>query len=194
MTLLMLGSGPAVGFAVLSHELGLAGHVARQLSLATNRAVSVQTITDAEMQAKDATAALGRTSLDSFGAVLTTFGGNDALCLTTDRSWRRSLRGFFDGLGDRPDSGLATFVLGIAPITALVDLPRLVRAMVEERIESLNLVSRKVCAEYPNATFVSFNPVAPDGMKLVDDATSVMYADWAQLVVPSLSRWLAPVA
>ncbi|MDP3208513.1 MAG: hypothetical protein Q8M65_05140, partial [Rhodoglobus sp.] len=175
LSILLLGGGPAVGFGVRSHDLGLAGNMARQLAAASGRTVSVQPVTDIDMRADAAATALGSVALDGFDAVVTTFGGNDALCLTTDSSWRRSLRGFLAGVADAV-TGMPTFVVGIAPITSIVVLPRIVRRRVDERVESLNRASRDVCVEFADATFVPFVPVVPTGVNLVDDASSAMYA------------------
>ncbi len=184
LSVLLLGGGPAVGFGVLSHELGLAGHLARQVSVASGRAVAVQTVTDIDMRADDATAALGWVALDRFEALVTTFGGNDALALTSGRAWRRSLRRFFDGVGEFAASGLATFVLGVAPISSLVSLPRGTRSLVDARVASINEGSRRVCDEVANATFVPFVPTLTN---VVDEGNASTYAEWAQFLSPLLA-------
>ena len=42
--MLLLGSGPAMGYGVLSHDLALPGQLARQISAASGRGVTVDVV------------------------------------------------------------------------------------------------------------------------------------------------------
>src|SRR5690606_36089961 len=74
---LVLGSGPAMSWGVLSHQLGLAGGLARSLAKQTGRGAVVDVVADASMTADSAIEQVERLGLWRYDAVVVTVGTND---------------------------------------------------------------------------------------------------------------------
>jgi hypothetical protein len=90
---LLIGSGPAVGWGVLTHEVGLAGHLARQASKALGSGVEVVVHAETRMTASGLAAKLETVDdLSSYSAVVFTVGVNDALVGTGPDAWTASLQ------------------------------------------------------------------------------------------------------
>jgi hypothetical protein len=111
--LLLVGSGIAVGYGVLSHELGLAGHLARRLSALTGRGTVVTVIADPDLGLADVPELLDEAQLARCDALLLTLGGAEAATLASPTAWRRALDGVLDSIDALAFTGLHVFVVGI---------------------------------------------------------------------------------
>jgi hypothetical protein len=65
---LLFGSGPAVGYGVLSNDLALPGHLARQLSTITGRGADIDVVADPEVTIQGSLALLRELNLSRSGA------------------------------------------------------------------------------------------------------------------------------
>ena len=181
---LLLGSGIAVGYGVVSHDLALGGHLARELGAATGRGASVNIIGRRDVAPANARTTLAALDLARFDALVLTLGGLEALTLMPAGRWRRQLRGLLADVG-RLAPGLAVFVVETgAPL--LGGLPFPVRRMVQRHVRHLNRVSAAVCAEFDDTTRVAFNPSG--GNARVSRTT---YRGWAELIAPAVAAALA---
>jgi hypothetical protein len=89
---LVIGEATAVGFGVLSHELGMAGHFSRQLSRRTGRGVEWATRPFSDLTIHTAAGTVrDRALLDGVDVVLLMVGVGDSIRLTPQRTWRRLL-------------------------------------------------------------------------------------------------------
>ena len=76
---LLLGPSKSVGFGVHTHELGLGGHLARELASLTKRGCSVDIVADATISATDTGVVIGRARLNKFDALVLILGGADTI-------------------------------------------------------------------------------------------------------------------
>jgi hypothetical protein len=185
--ILLIGAGLAMGYGVHSHKLGLGGELARQLSALTGRGSAVDIVAVPNLNIRGAQRLLSNVDLGEFDVLVTALGMHEAMTLTSRALWARSLDGLFDTIEEGSAPALRTFVLGIAPITSLVVLPRPVRPLVEARIDDLNEHTREACAER-DFTLVPFEPEPIDVVKQISRGT---YVHWARLIAPAMASSLA---
>jgi hypothetical protein len=184
---LLLGAGIAVGYGVMSHDLALGGHLARQLSTVSGRGAVVDIEVDPELNAANVRTALAQFDLARFDAVVLTLGGVESITLFPIRSWRKRMRQLLDHFEARAPAGLKVVMVGTATGNKLVRLPFGFRGLVRRRTERINQETRRLCAATERATYVPFHPVAIGGTRLIARST---YADWAALIVPCLADLL----
>lgn len=89
---LLIGNGPAVGWGVLTHQLGLAGELSRVLTAHVEASVGVHVLARPQMKAADLLGHLDSLlNLSSYRAVVVTVGMNDAISRTPVREWEAYL-------------------------------------------------------------------------------------------------------
>jgi hypothetical protein len=113
---LIVGSGPAVGWGVASHELALPGVVARALRAGTGRGAVVDVIADERWTIEDAGRALASASLTRYDTVILALGTADVMTGMTSRAWRDALH---DVLAQWRESA------GSAGRLVITDVPRI---------------------------------------------------------------------
>lgn len=182
---LLFGGGPVVGYGVDSHDAGLGGHIARQLSAITGRGTALRVIAQPRMLARDTLPTLDATGIESFDAVLLSLGNREALDLVDAERWHRDVRAVIDHVLNHGRHTLELVVLGIPSIENMHGMPQGNR--VSQRIEQLNEVTRRLCADRARVRFVAFTAGWPEPER---GATKATYSDWAADVVPVLARQL----
>lgn len=183
---LLLGSGIAVGYGVMSHDLALGGHLARELSAITRRGASVDIVGRSDLSPTSARAVLAALDLSRFDALVLTLGGLESLTLMPQRQWQNQLRTLLEDLHRQAPASLAVFVVETgAPL--LAGLPAIVRALVWRAMTRINLATKQLCTEFGNTTFVAFAPAQGDVSTLTGRTT---YRGWAELIAPAVARVL----
>lgn len=148
--LLLIGSGIAVGYGTSSHEVSLAGHLARRLAEATGRGVFMDIETSPQLLLKDTAQILAGQELTRFDAIILAFGGYEVATLQSPAVWRHDL----DAVLALIESGTAhndVFVVGIPLIDGL---PPVYGGVVRRRVAQLNIQSELACASHFAATYV----------------------------------------
>jgi len=193
--ILIVGSGPAVGWGVLSHDLSLPGALARAVSVRTGRGAVVDVIPDANILASTAINNLRDAKLWRYDAIVTIVGINDAIGLTSARVWKRSMRAFLRYIEDASSQTTAVFVVGIPPIRALRAYDALMGGIAERHGHFLNRVTLGLLPEFTRSTFVPFSPIAvpvPDRYRSPEE-----YKAWAEqlvdVIAAPLSREHSPI-
>jgi hypothetical protein len=153
---LILGSGPAVGRGVMSHDLALPGALARAVSARTGRGVGVDVIAQSRMTAGTALAALGDLRLTRFDAVVLTLGVNESVTLAPERWWRLELTRLLLQLIRSSTGSTRVFVAGVQPIRSIPIFDSRLGSLADRHASALNRATAEICAEIPRATFVPF--------------------------------------
>jgi len=179
---LLVGSGIAVGYGVVSHDLALGGHLARELSTATGRGATVKVIGRRDMAPANTRTTLAGLDLARFDAIVLTLGGLEALTLMPSSRWREQLRELLLDLRGAP-SGLKVFVVENG-VPLLDGLPLVVRSLVLGHVRRLNRVSAALAAEFENVTVVRFDPARGDVSTLAGRTT---YSGWAEIIAPAVA-------
>ncbi|SEM93893.1 GAF domain-containing protein [Cryobacterium sp. TMT1-3] len=182
---LILGSGPAVGWGVLSHQVALPGSLARELAARTGRGVDIDLVASRSMTAANALVALNGTRLGRFDAVVVILGLNEALDLTSVSEWRDRLAALLAVLEHETSRSTQIFVLGIPPIRSIEIFRRPLVGIADWSATDLNTVGTRLAHEAPRTTFVPFSPAATvdvDRHRTADD-----YRGWAVLLANAMS-------
>jgi hypothetical protein len=186
--LLLIGSGAAVGFGVLSYDLGLAGHLARKLSSLTGRATDVDVLADPEMTVPVCQKALAALDLGRYDAIVTMVGGRAAHRLEPTSRWRRELGALLDQIDRTTSSGVFTFVVGVPLIKVMADYPRPLLALATAQAARLNKYSEIACEPHPRIFFV---PPLPQYLDASGYSGVTTYSAWAELIGPVVSAVLS---
>lgn len=152
--ILVVGTGAAVGWGVLSHDLGLPGALAREVSKITGRGAVVDVLADPWATADSARRLLRGQQLWRYDAVLLTIGLNELAQFAPTDVWRRSLSRLVDWMSTEMSTGSLLYLLGVHEITALTPYDRVVRPFVEAHRASLNRTTRELAAEHSNVRFL----------------------------------------
>ena len=152
--ILLLGCGDAVGVGVLTHELGVAGHLGRIVSAATARGVEVDVIVDADMTPTTALSALSRIRLSQYDAVVVMLGAADAARLTSITGWGHDLRRLLTHIRDATSATTETYLVTFAVASKPRGARSLPRAIAGKHARRLNAELRKICSMEPSTILV----------------------------------------
>lgn len=188
---LLIGSGKSVGMGVDTHELGLGGHLARQLALQTRRGCSVDIVSDLSMSVADTRVVVEWARLARFDALVLTLGGIDTLRMRSHFAWRRDVSALLDCVRESSGGTLHSFIVGIAPADYFLALPAPVMRIVDLNIKALNAITAQLCASKSGVTFIPSTPPTKESSEIFE---SRAYEHWAREVVPALAIRLAHVA
>lgn len=130
---LLIGSGPAVGWGVASHDIALPGALARALRAATGRGAIVDVIADSSLRAVHLPTLLSGLRRDRYDAVITTVGINDAARATTPREWEDLMEFALDLWSDRAEQRTMLLLVGVLPVRAMA-ITRGVAGVIADRL------------------------------------------------------------
>ena len=184
--ILIIGSGPAVGWGVLSHDLSLPGALARAVSARTGRGAVVDVIPDPEMTAASALVSLDDAKLWRYDAIVVIVGINDAISLTPPAVWREHITALFSHIEDASSLSTNVFAVGIPPIRALRVYDAFIGGVAERHGSALNKCTQLVVADLPRTTYVPFSPIAvpvPNRYRSPEE-----YRSWADLLVDAIAE------
>lgn len=142
--ILLIVDRPSVGDGVLSHELGLAGHLARQLSTLSGRGTDIDVLANGNTTVAGCATALGTVDLARFDAIILMLGSSEALSLSSTRRWAAELAGLLDDIDGASPHRSHTFVVEVPPVRALLGFPQLLAAIVSAQIMRLNSAAARV--------------------------------------------------
>ncbi len=154
--LLLLGSGPMVGFGVLSHECGLAGHLARKIAAETGSGIDMDVVTGYELQAHGVPALLNDVDVARYDLVIVGIGTLDAVERTRLEDWSAQFEHILDVVQDGRKTALPVSVIAVPQISKLLQLEAHVARAVDQRVTELNLRNQELCDPRPLTTFVPF--------------------------------------
>jgi hypothetical protein len=185
---LLLGAGIALGLGVRSHDLALAGHLARALTARTGRAIDIDVIADRSMTLAASLDFVAALPVARYDAVITTLGLLDALVFVDPDEWERDLRTLLGRLRETGRCETEVFVVAVPPLRALRRFPLPLDRLATRSAHALNRRSSRVIAGSERATFLPFSPSADlDVDRFRSPGT---YARWAELLVPAIAERL----
>lgn len=186
--ILLVGSGIAVGYGAESHDLALAGQLARQVSEITGRGARVDVLVTEEMTANDVRKALDRKWLTSVDTIVATPGGPETLLMHSPRAWRRQLETLLDHVLAHAPASLHVFIVGVPPLASIVRMPRILGALSNSSSRRINTEIESLCKSRRNTTFVPFEPKEFAGRT----GTGRTYHRWAGIIAPLVCAALEP--
>jgi hypothetical protein len=152
--ILLIGSGPAVGWGVLSQDLSLGGVIARALAAQTHRGVDMDIVGKAGLTAETSVGILNAMKLWRYDGVIVTLGLNEAMDLVPRKVWRERLSEVLDVIAATASRTTEVFVLGIPPMRSLpaVHGPLMDRA--QKHANGLDVETQKLCSTRAMVRFI----------------------------------------
>ena len=187
---LIFGSGPAVGWGVVSHEIALPGSLARALSARTGRGTDVDVVADMRINVGNALASLRLLQANRYDAIVLVLGANDAVRLRTLAQWLKLLASVLSHLHqDAPHTRI--FVAGVPPIQSVPGFKTRLGAMAQNHAEQMNLVTADLCASLPRITFVPLSAAKQLPAHVRPDGRTYRY--WASEIADVAARQLVEI-
>jgi hypothetical protein len=189
--LLLLGGGIATGYGTASHEVALAGHLARQIAQTSRRGVDMQVCVAPRLTISEASRLAGDTAANQYDAVILAIGVQDAIDGADPQWWAtqtESLIGHFT----RPASPGRVFVITVPPVTALLRFPRLSRNYVNHAVRLLNEQLDLLSTGRDDIVILPFDPdvAGTRGRQRGSDT----YRSWATMIASPIVENFLPGA
>lgn len=186
--MLVVGSGPAAGWGVGSHDLALPGALARAFAATTGRGAVVDVLAASDTGVRGLGSALGDSDLSRYAAIVVSVTMTDALHRVDPERWRRRMRSALDLIRSRTE---ATVVwLGCQPIRSVRLYDNAYGDIVQRSATELNRIAAELCDAIPGAVFVPLG--APPHNESAAHRTPADYLFWAReiadLVAPGLAE------
>jgi GAF domain-containing protein len=157
LRVLLVGSGPVMGWGVGSHDLALPGALARALAASTGRGAVVDVLPHPSAGVRRLRRLVRDAEPGRYDAVVLSGAVADAVGLVEPGPWRERLRAL---LSETAASGARTVAwLGAQPIRSIRPYDTQHGQVAQEHAERLNRVARDVCRE-EGAVFVPLTATA----------------------------------
>ncbi|TFC12539.1 GAF domain-containing protein [Cryobacterium algoritolerans] len=182
--ILLFGSGPAIGWGVLSHDLALPGSLARALSARTGRGSDVDVVPSPAITIRSARSEVAGLKLWRYDAIVLSLGTTDAVGLISPRVWSRELQAILGQLSRNTSRTTRIFVLGMQPIRSIAAYDTALGSLGATHARALNDLTGAVCAARPDAYFVPM----PAGLARTPGRirTAADYIAWAENLADSM--------
>jgi hypothetical protein len=160
--ILIVGSGPAAGWGVRSHDLALPGQLARELAARTGHGTRVDVVATRSMTIADAVPALEGRPLATYRTIVVVLGISDAMTLLPEGRWRSRMQGLAAFLHDSaPDAQIV--LAGVPPIASIPVYGHLLGRIANRHAVRLNAITRATCLRRAHLTFAPLGRPTPQG-------------------------------
>ncbi|CAN5502998.1 hypothetical protein BH10ACT4_BH10ACT4_09950 [soil metagenome] len=183
--ILLAGSGIAAGHGVLTHDLALAGQLARRLAALTNRGVDIDIVARAGMTAKECTTRLASLELSRFDAIVLAVGVVEALGLRSSQSWRDDMTDLIGSVRRNSPVETQIFVVALPMFSPLSKFPRVFERLVTRQARAFNTITKQICADLPRSVVVEVDHA--EAHRAMDGTT---HERWASQIAPPISETL----
>lgn len=189
LRVLLFGGGASAGYGVNTHELALAGSLARRVSTITHRAIDLDVAVAADFTIDRAEALVGTVTPSAYDAILVSIGMQDALEFAAPTRWGQGLALLIDSLRADGASPPEVIVLAIPPLSRVIRLPPRLASFVDRHVEALNAEAAAVLDGLPCSTYLPFMPPERDDGDR--DRSPATYDRWAAVIAPGISDVLS---
>lgn len=188
LRLIVIGEATAVGYGTVSHELGIAGQLARQLAQRSSRGVEWSTAAFPDFTVHTARAVVTDDDLLARAdLVVVMLGIGDSIRVTPVRSWQRLLGFALDEVRLRLPAHATIVVAETPPIGVYPQLPRVVRALAGRQARLLDEATRLLVDTRTGCMSVEFPPDQVADLRRPDTAhASLVYRAWAQAMLAAV--------
>jgi hypothetical protein len=180
LRVLLVGDDFSLGYGVLSHNLGLAGQLARRLAALTGRGVDLDLVVSANMTTASCRAELEAVDLARYDAVVLSTGANEARRLLPIARWQHRLAALLEYFSISAGAPMI-FALCVPAARAAIGFPAHLVPVVERHVREFNASMEATCAAWPDVTGI---PVCPRDPRRGSTSSSGFYAEWAALIAP----------
>jgi hypothetical protein len=188
--ILLFGSGIVVGWGVATHDIGLAGSLAREVTRRTGRAVDIEVIADPRLSVTNAVTRLRELNLRRYDAMVIYVGENDALRLTAVSEWSRRLAALLDYVGEQSSPEAPLFLVGIQNVRSIATYDSWLGSIANSQATRMNAITRELCAARATAHFVPITSPESTAPARLRDGRS--YGHWASEIADVVAPLLGP--
>lgn len=181
--ILLFGSGIAMGYGMKTHDLALAGHLARQVSDLTLRGVQVDVITGEHLTVDNALKNLTVSRLRELDVVIATPGTLEKLLLMPISVWRARIEYLLDHFAESAPASLRVLFVAVPEMSKIVRMPGLLGWAADRSARALNRALEDACAARSYVEFIPFQPTERSGRA----GTGRTYRHWASLIAPAVA-------
>ena len=153
---LLFGGGPAVGYGVLSHDLALAGHLARGLTRATGFGIDVDVVTQVDLRCREMPALLADVELEQYDLVVLSVGIQDVLDLAPAAEWSADVSRLLDLLCVPSERPRPVCVIAVPEVSNVLRLEPLLAKLADQRSADFNNMLIEWCGLRPGTIYVPF--------------------------------------
>jgi hypothetical protein len=182
LRILLIGDGNAVGYAVLSHEVGFGGFLASRIAALTGRGVDLEVMAQDGMTAIECTARLAEIELSRYDGIIVNIGLSDVLTMRSSAKWQFDLGGVLDQLHD---SRIPAFVVSIPIASDDGKAPGLILGVIRARAELFNRITAANVEKTNGSQFVALASLV--GRSFAATPGGEYYAEIADQVAPTVA-------
>lgn len=189
---LLTGGSSAVGWGVFSHDLGLAGYLARATAALTGRGTDVEVYAYPRLDIPALQESLTQSIISRCDAIVLTLGGRESFELMPVRQWRAQVTALLDHITAGREVAPGVIVVG-AEETSPVPLGRVVTSLAMGRARAFNAATREIIASRPRVRYVLSKFIPPEGAGrrgVLDSDQTVVYDTAARAIAPALAELL----
>ncbi len=183
LRILLVGSGPAAGWGVASHDLALPGALARALGATTGRGCVVDVLPHPSAGVARLNRLLAKTDLDRYDAVILSAAVTDALRGARPDRWAARTRTLLRRA--RGDEGRPVVWLGAQPIGSIRPYDTPLSEPVQRHADRLNVEARLACAD-EGAVFVALPEPGPPSSR-GRHRSPAQYLFWGRHIADSVA-------
>lgn len=183
---LLIGSGAATGLGVMSHELALAGHLARGLASRIGCGVDVSVHAEVEPSVMAPETVRLAFDLSQFDLIVVTLGAADAYRLMPPDQWERRVAALLRTIEGAAAATAAIVVVGIPPMAKALPSPMHFTAVAERHADVLNEVTRAWCSRAGRFSFMTLAEPTDDDPRRI--CTPETYRQWSEAITDAIMR------
>lgn len=186
LRVLLVGSGPAVGWGVRSHDMALPGAIARQLAAATGRGAVVDVVPHPSAGVRRLPRLVDGARFERYDAVILSGAEADAVRLEEAHAWGERLRRLLTHV--RSCGPRSVVWLGAQPLRSIAPDDSFAGGVAQCHGERLDATARTVCRE-TGALYAQLDAPAPDASTrhARRHRTPADYLFWARQIVDVLA-------
>ena len=153
---LLFGGGPAVGYGVLSHDLALAGNLARGLTEATGHGIDIDVVVQVDLRCREVPTLLAEVDLDQFDIVVFSVGIQDVLDFRPLDESSAAVEKVLNLLRAGAQRMLPVSVIAAPAASNVLQLEPMLARAADQRAAEFNIRLKKLCDTRRDLTFVPF--------------------------------------
>ncbi|MBW8871570.1 MAG: GAF domain-containing protein [Leifsonia sp.] len=142
---LLIGSGPVIGWGVGSHDLALPGAIARALAACTGHGVVVDVVPRASVGVRRLRRMLAAADPARYDAIVLSGAVSDALRLAEPQAWKQQLRRLLQDA--RSDGARVAVWISAQPVSSIPGFDSAAGRVAERHADQLNAIAQDVCHE-----------------------------------------------
>jgi lysophospholipase L1-like esterase len=178
--ILLFGSGAAVGWGTVSHDIALPGSLGRVLAARTHRGADVFVVAGPQINVRTAMRAMRNIDIARFDAIIVMLGANDAMRLTQLSKWEVNLSRLLAYVRQESSPAAALFVTGVLPIRSVRGLDSRFGEIAENHAAQMNAATESIVSTDHRTAFIPMPAAQKTPAKLLGDGRS--YRHWAEVI------------